>query len=113
MYFVLFFYMPYPLFLFSYHTTILSYIYKFFYFFQSETFRFCKKRKTTENGFKTLLHSQRSIFIKSILKFSDHCLALYCVHSCMQLHIRIIVSVCNYENTCFLISVFFDLLRIK
>lgn len=107
------FYSPYPVFLFSYQHCHSELYYKFSTFPKAKRFVFTKKRKTTENGFKTLPHSQRSIFIKSILKFSDHCLALYCVHTCVQLHIRIIISVCNNENTCFLISVCFDLLRIK
>ena len=106
------FYSPYLYFYSAITTTILSYIINFL-LLQRRNVSSLQKRKTTKNGFKTLLHPQRSIFIKSILKFSDHCLALYCIHSCVQLHIRIIVSVCNYENTCFLISVCFDLLRIK
>lgn len=46
-------------------TAILSYIYKFFYFFKAKRFVFAKKERPPRDGFKTLLHPQRSVIPKN------------------------------------------------
>ena len=48
-----------------------------------------------------------------ILKFYDYSLVLYCIHSGMNLHIRVLISVGKYQNAGFLISLGFDFFRVK